>query len=141
MDSARPISADSSDSVGVDLLGMVQRHWWLILLLVLIGVGGAAEFTHLQPKVYESSTSVLVHTYAAADPRAAQAGSHAFAESYLRNREETARADLTGQIATLDAKVKELNAALAAVNSRLAQIKNDSPERPNLESQRSTVAN
>jgi capsular polysaccharide biosynthesis protein/Mrp family chromosome partitioning ATPase len=208
MDSARPISADIPGSSGVDLVGLGRRHWWLLLLLVLVGVAGAAQFTRTQPKVYESSTSVLVQptgggqdtnvvggrtkgdinldteaqlvestavaadaatllrstasaeslaanvhvevpantsvlviTYAAPDPRAAQAGSHAFAESYLRNREETARADLTGQIATLDAKVKELNSTLASINSRLAQVRPDSPERPNLESQRSTVAN
>src|SRR5690349_955254 len=48
-----------------------------------------------------ANTSVLVITYAAGDPQSAQAASHAFAESYLRNREESARADLTGQIATL----------------------------------------
>lgn len=189
-----------------DLLGMVRRHWWLVTLLVLVGVGGGFGYTGRQPKVYESATSVLVQptsagqdtnvaggrtkgeinldteaqlvrstavaadaakllrspvapdslanrvsvevppntsvlqiTFRAGDPREAQAGSHAFAEAYLRNREETAAGELAGQIATVDAKLKQLNTSLAQINARLAALKPDSPERPNLESQRNTI--
>src|SRR5918992_543127 len=50
---------DSSTDVS-DYLGMLRRHWWVVLLLVLTGVGGAVLVTHVQPKVYESATSVLV---------------------------------------------------------------------------------
>ena len=47
-----------------------------------------------------ANTTVLVITYERGRPaRRAQAGSHAFAEAYLRNREETAQADLDAQIA------------------------------------------
>jgi Mrp family chromosome partitioning ATPase/capsular polysaccharide biosynthesis protein len=189
-----------------DLLGMVRRHWWLVMLLVLVGVGGGYGYTGRQPKVYESATSVLVQptsagqdtnvsggrtkgeinldteaqlvrsTAVAADAakllrspvppdslaanvtvevppntsvlqitfraplaRDAQAGSHAFAEAYLRNREETAASELAGQIATVDAKLKQLNTSLAQINTRLAGLRPDSGERPNLESQRSTI--
>ena len=189
-----------------DLLGMVRRHWWIVVILTAVGIAGSWEYTAKQPKVYESSTSVLVEptgagqdanvsggrtkgeinldteaqlvrstavaaeavkllrstaapdslvtdlrvevpantsvlviTYEAADARAAQAGSHAFAEAYLRNREETATNDLAEQIATVDGKLKQLNAALAPINARLATLRQDSPERPNLESQRSTI--
>ena len=59
MDANRPNSADL-DPQGVDLLGMARRHWWLVLLLVGLGLVGATQFTRVQPKVYESSTSVLV---------------------------------------------------------------------------------
>jgi Mrp family chromosome partitioning ATPase len=86
-----------------------------------------------------ANTSVLVITYRAPDARAAQAGSHAFAEAYLRNREETAANELAEQIASIDSKLKQLNAALAPINARLATLRPDSNERPNLESQRSTI--
>jgi Mrp family chromosome partitioning ATPase len=88
-----------------------------------------------------ANTSVLVITFKAPGAREAQAGSHAFAEAYLRNREETAANDLAEQIATIDGKLKQLNAALAPINSRLASLRPDSSERPNLESQRTTITN
>ena len=206
MDANRPNRADAPEQIGVDLLGMARRHWWLGLLLVLVGVGAAAQFTRLQPKVYESATSVLVQptgsgqdtnvvggrtkgdinldteaqlvrstavaadaaallrstepadalarhvhvevpantsvlviTFEAADPTLAQAGSHAFAESYLRNREQSARADLTGQIATLNDKLSQLNTQLGQVNAKLAPLRASDPNRANLESQRATL--
>jgi len=189
-----------------DLLGMVRRHWWIVVLLTVLGVVGAFEFTARQPRVYESDTSVLVEptgagqdtnvsggrtkgeinldteaqlvrstavaadaakllrtaaapdslaakvsvevpantsvlviTFKASDARSAQAGSHAFAEAYLRNREETASTDLAEQIASIDSKLKQLNAALAPINAKLATLRQDSSERPNLESQRNTI--
>ncbi|WP_239151987.1 Wzz/FepE/Etk N-terminal domain-containing protein [Virgisporangium aurantiacum] len=88
-----------------------------------------------------ANTSVLVITFKAGGARDAQAGSHAFAEAYLRNREETAANELAEQIATIDGKLKQLNAALAPINSRLASLRPDSSERPNLESQRLTITN
>ncbi len=189
-----------------DLLGMVRRHWWIVALLTVFGVVAAYEFTATQPRVYESSTSVLVEptgagadtnvsggrtkgeinldteaqlvrstavaaeaakllrtdvapetlaakvavevpantsvlviTFKAPDARSAQAGSHAFAEAYLRNREDTASTSLADQIASVDSKLKQLNAALAPINAKLATLRQDSTERPNLESQRSTI--
>lgn len=85
------------------------------------------------------NTSVLVIKYRAADPRVAQAGSHAFAEAYLRNRQDTAAGELAEQVATVDGKLKQLNAALVPINVRLALIRSDSPERPSLESQRASI--
>ncbi|MFC0526321.1 Wzz/FepE/Etk N-terminal domain-containing protein [Phytohabitans kaempferiae] len=196
---------DASSDVS-DYLGMLRRHWWVVLLLALTGLGGAVAVTHLQPKVYESATSVLVQPagqdtnvvggrtrgdinldteaqlvrstavaagaaellrvttppdelahqvtvevpantavlvvkFAAGDPEAARAGSHAFAEAYLRNREESAKADLNAQISALNAKVKQLSTTLSQVNARLAPLSQSSPLRPNLESQRSTAQN
>jgi capsular polysaccharide biosynthesis protein/MinD-like ATPase involved in chromosome partitioning or flagellar assembly len=196
---------DSSTDVS-DYLGMLRRHWWVVLLLAFAGVGGAVLVTHVQPKVYESATSVLVQpagqdtnvvggrtkgdinldteaqlvhstavavgaaellrattppdqlarqvavevpantavlvvTFTAGDPESARAGSHAFAEAYLRNREESAKADLNAQITALNAKVKQLSATLTQVNGRLAALSESSPLRPNLESQRNTTQN
>ncbi|MEJ3743845.1 Wzz/FepE/Etk N-terminal domain-containing protein [Actinomycetes bacterium KLBMP 9797] len=185
---------------------LLRRHWWVVLLFLTAGLGGALLVTNAQPKLYESATSVLVQpagqdtnvvggrtkgdinldteaqlvrstavatraaellrtptapdelaravtvevpantavlviTYGAGDPAAARAGSHAFAEAYLRNREESAKADLDAQIAALNAKVKQLSTVLTQVNGRLARLTDNSPQRPNLESQRSTTQN
>ncbi|HWH00142.1 MAG TPA: Wzz/FepE/Etk N-terminal domain-containing protein [Pilimelia sp.] len=189
-----------------DYLGMFRRHWWLALLLTLLGVGAAEAVTRATPRVYEASTSVLVQPvgqdtnvvggrtkgdinldteaqlvgsgevaagaakllrtaappdalarnvtvevpantavlvvrYAAGTPADARAGSHAFAEAYLRNREASARADLNTQASVLSNKIKELNATLLSVNRRLARTDRDSPDRPNLETQRRTATN
>ncbi|WP_433080642.1 Wzz/FepE/Etk N-terminal domain-containing protein [Dactylosporangium sp. CA-052675] len=207
MDATRLHSADAAtDSSGVDLLGMARRHWWLVLVFVLVGLAGAVQFTSMQTKVYESSTSVLVSpigngqdanstsgrtkgdinldneaqlvasttvatdaaalmrsttppdtlaasvrvevppnttflviTFSASTAAQAQAGSHAFAEAYLRNREESAKADVAGRIAILNDKINQLNTGLTQINTRLATLKPSDPNRPNLESQRSTA--
>ncbi|GFJ89656.1 Wzz/FepE/Etk N-terminal domain-containing protein [Phytohabitans rumicis] len=196
---------DASTDIS-DYFGMLRRHWWVVLLCTVAGAGAALLVTAVQPKLYESSTSVLVQpagqdtnvvggrtkgdinldteaqlvrstavaagaaellrtgvapdelarnvtaevpantavlvvTYGASDPAVAQAGSHAFAEAYLRNREESAKADLNAQIAALNTKVKQLGDTLSRVNGRLAGLADGSPQRPNLESQRSTAQN
>jgi Mrp family chromosome partitioning ATPase len=201
MEATHPVSTNVSD-----YLGMLRRHWWVVLVFVLGSLAAADAVTRDMPRTYESSTSVLVQPagqdtnvvggrtkgdinldteaqlvrstavaagaadllrdetppdllardvvvevppntavlvirYAAADPRRAQAGSHAFAEAYLRNREASARAQLQAQIAALSSKIKQLNAALVRVNNRLAAVRAESPERPNLESQRQTTTN
>ena len=55
MDATRPVSYDLAD-----YLGMLRRHWWVVLLLAVAGVLGAGAVARAQPKVYESATSVLV---------------------------------------------------------------------------------
>lgn len=201
MEATHPVSTNVSD-----YFGMLRRHWWVMLLVIAGAVGAADAVTRAMPKVYESSTSVLVQpagqdtnvvggrtkgdinldteaqlvrstavaagaakllrdqtppdllardvvvevppntavlviTYSAQDPWQAQAGSHAFAEAYLRNREASAQAELNAQITALSSKISQLNAALVRINNRLAEIRPGSAERPNLESQRQTSTN
>ena len=88
-----------------------------------------------------ANTTVLVISYHADNPKAAQAGSHAFAEAYLRNREETAQAGLDQQINTLSLKIRQLTASLTGINNRLAGTKAGSSERSNLESLRNNSQN
>lgn len=88
-----------------------------------------------------ANTTVLVITYEADSPEAAQRGSHAFAEAYLRNREESARAGLDVQIKSLSLKVRQLTTNLTGINARLARARPDSSERSNLESLRSNSQN
>ena len=201
MEAPRPVSADLSH-----YLGMFRRHWWVALLATGAGLGAGAAVTDALPKVYESSTSVLVQAvdqdvnaqggrtkgtinldteaqlvgsgavavkaqqllrspvspielaknvsvevpanttvlvirYEADNPKGAQAGSHAFAEAYLRNREETAQSGLDQQIKTLSLKIKQLTTNLTVINTRLAAAKAGSSERSNLESLRSNSQN
>ena len=204
MDITRQGQSDGSDFA--ELLARVRRHWWLVALLGVAGMAGAAVIVAHQPKVYEASTSVLVQpvsagqdtsvaggrtrgdlnldteaqlvqstavateagkllrvttppdqlavgvtvdvpantsvlvvTYAAATPARAQAGSHAFAQAYLQNRQDSAAADLAGQLATVNNKLQQLNGQLAQINVQLAAASPQSATKANLDSQRSTV--
>lgn len=199
MDAAHPGSMDLSD-----YLGLVRRHWWVVLLLTAVGVAGAAAVTRTLPREYVSSTSVLVQPsggdanaaggrtkgeinldteaqlvrstqvattaaellrthveprdlsrsvsvevppnttvlqikYAARTPELAQAGSHAFAEAYLRSRDANAHYDLDSQIKALNAKLKQLSTQLGQVIAKLGKQSGDAPNRPTLDSQRATL--
>jgi Mrp family chromosome partitioning ATPase len=201
MEPTRPASTDLSHYVG-----MFRRHWWVVLAATGAGLAVGAAVTSTMPRVYESSTSVLVQSveqdtnqqggrtkgsinldteaqlvgsgavsakaaallrspvspvelahsvsvevpanttvlvirFEADSPQAAQAGSHAFAEAYLRNREESARSGLDQQIKSLTLKVKQLTTALTGINARLANARPGSSERSNLESLRSNSQN
>ncbi|GID26550.1 Wzz/FepE/Etk N-terminal domain-containing protein [Paractinoplanes brasiliensis] len=187
-------------------LGVFRRHWWIALIATGAGLGGGAALTSAMPKVYQSSTAVLVQavdqdtnvqggrtkgmvnldteaqlvgsgavaaratallrssrspielardvsvevpanttvlmvTFKAGTPEEAQAGSHAFAEAYLRNREETAQNSLNQQIKTLTAKIKQLTTTLAGINARLARSAKGSSDESNLLSLRSNSQN
>jgi len=88
-----------------------------------------------------ANTTVLVIRFEAGHPQAAQAGSHAFAEAYLRNREETAQSGLDQQIKSLSLKIRQLTANLTGINTRLAAAKVGSSDRSNLESLRNNSQN
>jgi uncharacterized protein involved in exopolysaccharide biosynthesis/Mrp family chromosome partitioning ATPase len=201
MEATRPGSADLSHYVG-----MFRRHWWVALAATGAGLALGAAVTSAMPKVYESSTSVLVSAveqdtnqaggrtkgsinldteaqlvgsgavavraaallrstenplelahdvsvevpanttvlvirFEADTPQKAQAGSHAFAEAYLRNREQTARSGLDSQIKSLSLKIRQLTTNLTSINARLAKAGPGSSERSNLESLRSNSQN
>ena len=196
MEEPRPVSADLSH-----YLGVLRRQWWILLLATGAGLLAGIAVTHMLPRVYQSSASVLVQAvgqdtnptggrtnnsvnldteaqlvesgavaakaaallrttvspvelardvsvevpanttvlvirFQAPTPAGAQAGSHAFAESYLRNRQETALAGLDTQIKSLNLKLKQLAATLVTINRRLAASGPGSAERGNLESLR-----
>ena len=196
MEATRPVSADLSH-----YLGMFRRNWWILLLLTAVGLGAGILVTRAVPKVFESSTQVLVQPvgsdanavggrtkdpinldteakivvsgavalraqellrstttpielarevtvevpanttvllirFQAGTPDGARTGSHAFAEAYLRNREETYRAGLNTQISALSVKIKQLTTALVDINNRLTRAPVNSSTRSNLESLR-----
>jgi uncharacterized protein involved in exopolysaccharide biosynthesis/Mrp family chromosome partitioning ATPase len=88
-----------------------------------------------------ANTTVLVITFKADEARAAQAGSHAFAEAYLRNREETARSQLDKRIRSLNLKVRQLTTMLAGINAKLAAATKGSSAESNLQSLRNNSQN
>src|SRR5919201_117529 len=58
-----------------------------------------------------------------------------------RVRQDSATADLSGQLATVNGKLQQLNTQLAQVNAQLANLaKSASPTKANLENQRNTIA-
>ncbi|MFC7534801.1 Wzz/FepE/Etk N-terminal domain-containing protein [Actinoplanes sp. GCM10030250] len=201
MEASRPTSADVSQ-----YLGAFRRHWWIALVATGAGLSAGTVLSQTMPKVYESSTSVLVQsvdqdtnaqggrtkgsvnldteaqlvgsgavavkaaalmrsaqsplelarsvsvqvpanttvlviTYRAGSPAEAQSGSHSFAEAYLRNREETARAQLDRQIRSLNLKVKQLTGALTGINTKLAAAAPGSSTASNLQSLRNNSQN
>src|SRR5205823_3616760 len=71
------------------------------------------------------NTSVLTITYAADTAKAAQAASHSFAQAYLQNRQDSATADLTNQLNTINGKLGQLNDALGKVNGQLVGMRGD----------------
>jgi Mrp family chromosome partitioning ATPase/capsular polysaccharide biosynthesis protein len=88
-----------------------------------------------------ANTTVLVITFRAGTAQEAQSGAHAFAEAYLRNRQDTAQSGLNQQIKTLSAKIKQLTTALTGINSRLARTLRGSPDEGNLLSLRNNSQN
>ncbi len=99
------------------------------------------DLAHDVSVVVPANTTVLVVTFQAPTPADAQAGSHAFAEAYLRNRQETAQNLLNQQIKSLTTKVGQLTKALADINARLAQAPPASSNESNLQSLRSNSQN
>jgi capsular polysaccharide biosynthesis protein len=53
---ARPDSSELAD-----YLGVLRRRWWIVLVLVIVGVGGSAAYVKVAPKTYEASVLVLVN--------------------------------------------------------------------------------
>jgi capsular polysaccharide biosynthesis protein/Mrp family chromosome partitioning ATPase len=88
-----------------------------------------------------ANTTVLLITFKADNARAAQAGSHSFAEAYLRNREESAQHVLDQQIKTLTTKVRQLTTTLTGINARLARSARGSSDESNLQSLRANSQN
>jgi uncharacterized protein involved in exopolysaccharide biosynthesis/Mrp family chromosome partitioning ATPase len=88
-----------------------------------------------------ANTTVLVITFQAGTAQEAQSGAHAFAEAYLRNRQNTAQSELNQQIKTLSVKIKQLTTALTGINSRLARTFRGSPDEGNLMSLRNNSQN
>ena len=60
MEPTRPVSDVSH------YLGLFRRHWWVALLATGAGLAGGAVVSNALPKMYESTTSVLVQAVEAA---------------------------------------------------------------------------
>lgn len=73
-----------------------------------------------------ADTMVLMIKFSADTAHDAQAGAQAFAQAYLTDREQAARAQLTAQMKAIGEKLDELNAALADLDERRSGVDLDS---------------
>ncbi len=64
------------------------------------------------------NTAIMEIRYAAGTPQAARAGSAAFADAYLSNRQNNAKADISGQIEALRTQIAGIEKQLRVVLSR-----------------------
>jgi uncharacterized protein involved in exopolysaccharide biosynthesis len=186
-----------------DYLSMARRHWWIVVLALLVGTGAGAEYNRRLPREYVSTAQVLVRPagldanvsggrtrdeinldteaqlvrstpvvnhaaellgrddleslatgvsvevppntsvlqikFTAQTGEQAQSGARAFAESYLHNRESNARATLSSQTESLQAKLTQLTAELTQINAQLAAARPASSAYATLDSQRDTA--
>lgn len=86
-----------------------------------------------------ANTSVLAIKFGADTAVKAQAGARAFAQAYLANREENARAALDAQSASLRGRIVELSKELTKINGQLADARQGSSYYATLDSQRETT--
>ena len=75
------------------------------------------------------NTAVLDITYTAASPRAAQHGSHAFAQAYLDNRAAKAKLNIQAQMDSLQSQIDALSSQLQDVTGKIADLPPNSPDR------------
>jgi capsular polysaccharide biosynthesis protein/MinD-like ATPase involved in chromosome partitioning or flagellar assembly len=76
-----------------------------------------------------ANTSVLDIHFTTSNPQAAAQGAHAFAEAYLSNRGDTAKASIAAQGKALTAQVASLTVQQRQVTGQIAQLPPDSAER------------
>ena len=87
------------------------------------------------------NTAILQITYAADRPEAARAGSHAFAEAYLAQRQQSAKEELDREIKALQQQIAAVQQRLQSVTTELEQADFDtdveylSSQRENLSAQ------
>lgn len=86
-----------------------------------------------------ANTSVLQIKFTDDSAAGAQAGAHAFAQSYLRNREQIAKASIAEQTQALQAKLGELAVELTEINEELGSTVRTSATYANLDSKRETA--
>jgi Mrp family chromosome partitioning ATPase/capsular polysaccharide biosynthesis protein len=81
-------------------------------------------------------TNVLTIKFRASSAVKAQAGAQAFAQAYIADREENAKAALGAQSGSLRTRIDELNTELAAINGQLVKARQGSSAYATLDSRR-----
>ena len=89
MEPTRPVSDVSH------YLGLFRRHWWVALLATGAGLAGGAVVSNALPKVYESTTSVLVQAVDQ-DVNAQGAGEIAVSAALIDARDKGHKGDFPG---------------------------------------------
>jgi len=127
--SSRPDSLELGD-----YLTVLRRRWWVVALLVIIGVGAAAAYVKISPKVYTGSVLVQVN------PLPNSANSVAGRTSGNVNMDNEAQIVQSQQVSELAARrlhsrltplalAKNISVAVPP-NTTFLQIKCDAPTAP-----------
>lgn len=85
------------------------------------------------------NSSVLVLSYRASNPGAAQQGAAVYAQAYLNFRAEQFRTSAAKRIKAYRAQIEQLNSELRAVTTQRRQLPQNSPERPVLLLRQNTI--
>jgi Mrp family chromosome partitioning ATPase/capsular polysaccharide biosynthesis protein len=88
-----------------------------------------------------SNTAVLNILFEAGTPAQAQAGSHAFAQAYLGNRDGSAKSAITTETSALTTKLTQLGAQLGRVDAALVQSPGGSAAHSNQQAIHNSLAN
>ncbi len=88
-----------------------------------------------------ANTQLLSISFSAATPKAAQAGSHAFAVAYLANRGVQAQNELNAQVASLKKQRAALDAQLVTVSAQIAALPTNAPQRQSAAANQGILSN
>jgi capsular polysaccharide biosynthesis protein/MinD-like ATPase involved in chromosome partitioning or flagellar assembly len=86
-----------------------------------------------------ANTTLMEISFTADNPAGAQQGAHAFAEAYLQNRSDTAKADTNVRIKALRTTISGLVAQQKVLTGQIAALPVDSPDRAFAQAQLNTV--
>ena len=86
-----------------------------------------------------ANTTLMQISFTADNPAGAQQGAHAFAEAYLQNRGDVARADTAVRVKGLRANIVGLVAQQKTLTGQIAALPVDSPDRVFAQAQLNTV--
>ena len=87
------------------------------------------------------NSTVLQITYAAGDPGAARAGSHAFAAAYLTNRQDAADTANSATLRQLNGQIGAVTKRLESTTAAIGELPTGSSQRAFLDTQRRSLAN
>jgi len=100
--------------------------------------------TELQQQVSVNvppNSSVLAVSFDGGTPKAAQEGSHAFAQAYLTDRADQAKKQVDVSVANLQAQLKTAQDQLQAASDKSAALVDNSPEKILADAQRTIIVN
>jgi uncharacterized protein involved in exopolysaccharide biosynthesis len=129
-----------NDDVG-SFLGALTHNWWLILTCVAVGIVAGIVLTLLQPKTYDSTSSVYLgqttdangNAMAGLTSNAKAAAQLLSSQALLKRAAETTGMGMTPAIlrrqTTVETPTQAVKTATSVVNFIIMTVRDESPER------------